>query len=985
MSNLQVPLSPRANSLKSRVAKRYLESLENNVEDSIQYGNITGAAGILVRTGLSSVAARLVEGTANRITIANGGGLLGNIGVDLASTYVGQTSITTLGTITTGNVSKADVTGLVTSSSTRDLDNKLFEIFSVKDYGAVADGNTDDAPAINAAIAAASAYATHGIKIYLPPGVYAIGSVINMPVDTAVGIQFCGAGRAKTMLTRKASYTSGDIIFADDIANDIGSVCDIRDLMIVNANGVHVTDGYGIHIKDRSWVTIKDVLIYEGYGAIHVEASAVVLDNVNFESSGTYAALGTSKAGLYLSGFGCAVDMVNCNFNGVATTSANELQAGLWIEGCDNLKASNCSFSGIYGVYFKGVGSNIDNCFFSNCLLDACREKAIVFEGVNAPAVYTNIRFSSCHINVRVDSGLDTQNIYFDSACDVDYVSFICCNINEAGATAINILSTTSYVGGTQKSLQFIGCEISYNNRLNNAAYPAINVATGASGVMILGNTIQNRNGAPIDHQAYAITLNGSNTNCSIVGNRLSPNILGGINYVDSGYTNLRVYGNIGATDIMGADASIPTPYITTGLKDANGNSILALPPATSPANYLAIANSAPTENPLIAATGSDINVGIDFRSQVAGTFRFFGNTSALTSWHSDTGAIIHNVSAASTDRTVTWPDSSGTIVYSTGTVANATNTAITNDTTTNATMYPTWVTATSGNLPQKVSSTKLTFNPSTASLSTTTFIGALSGNASTATALATSRAIYGNNFDGSTALTQVIASTYGGTGNGFAKFTGPTSSEKTFTLPDSSVTLLYSGGALGTPASGTLSSCTGYTEANLSTSDITTNNASTSKHGFLKKLDNDATHFMDGQGNWSAVSAPTAASQSDQETGTSTTVYVSPGRQQYHQSAAKFWSKFDGTGTPSSITSYNLSSITDNGVGDYTLNFTVSFSSANYCSVGGQQIQTGALYSNVGFASSSTGSINVQCINIDPVNAKSDSTQICVACFGDQ
>lgn len=41
-------------------------------------------------------------------------------------------------------------------------------------------------------------------------------------------------------------------------------------------------------------------------------------------------------------------------------------------------------------------------------------------------------------------------------------------------------------------------------------------------------------------------------------------------------------------------------------------------------------------------------------------------------------------------------------------------------------------------------------------------------------------------------------------------------------------------------------------TDANLSTSDITTNNSSTSKHGFLKKLDNTAQHFMDGTGNWS-------------------------------------------------------------------------------------------------------------------------------------
>jgi hypothetical protein len=41
-------------------------------------------------------------------------------------------------------------------------------------------------------------------------------------------------------------------------------------------------------------------------------------------------------------------------------------------------------------------------------------------------------------------------------------------------------------------------------------------------------------------------------------------------------------------------------------------------------------------------------------------------------------------------------------------------------------------------------------------------------------------------------------------------------------------------------------------TDAKLSTSDITTNNASTTKHGFLKKLSNVATEYMDGTGAWS-------------------------------------------------------------------------------------------------------------------------------------
>ncbi len=84
------------------------------------------------------------------------------------------------------------------------------------------------------------------------------------------------------------------------------------------------------------------------------------------------------------------------------------------------------------------------------------------------------------------------------------------------------------------------------------------------------------------------------------------------------------------------------------------------------------------------------------------------------------------------------------------------------------------------------------------------------------AATLTTPRAIYGNNFDGSAALTQIIASTFGGTGNGFTKFTGATTAEKTYTLPDASSTIVVQGGALGTPSSGTVTNLTGTASINI-------------------------------------------------------------------------------------------------------------------------------------------------------------------------
>lgn len=44
-----------------------------------------------------------------------------------------------------------------------------------------------------------------------------------------------------------------------------------------------------------------------------------------------------------------------------------------------------------------------------------------------------------------------------------------------------------------------------------------------------------------------------------------------------------------------------------------------------------------------------------------------------------------------------------------------------------------------------------------------------------------------------------------------------------------------------------------------------------------------------------------------------------------------KAWVSFDGTGTVAIRAAYNVSSITDNGTGDYTVNFTTAMSDANY------------------------------------------------------
>jgi hypothetical protein len=55
----------------------------------------------------------------------------------------------------------------------------------------------------------------------------------------------------------------------------------------------------------------------------------------------------------------------------------------------------------------------------------------------------------------------------------------------------------------------------------------------------------------------------------------------------------------------------------------------------------------------------------------------------------------------------------------------------------------------------------------------------------------------------------------------------------------------------------------------------------------------------------------------------------------------AKAWVNFNGTGTVAIRQSFNVSSITDNGTGKYTVNFTTAMPDANYSFVFGKRNST--------------------------------------------
>ena len=80
-------------------------------------------------------------------------------------------------------------------------------------------------------------------------------------------------------------------------------------------------------------------------------------------------------------------------------------------------------------------------------------------------------------------------------------------------------------------------------------------------------------------------------------------------------------------------------------------------------------------------------------------------------------------------------------------------------------------------------------------------------------------------------------------------------------------------------------------------------------------------------------------------------------------------WVNFNGTGTVAIRASGNVSSITDNGVGDYTVNFSVAMSDANYAVSGVVHtpgVASAALQApGVSAANQTTGSLKVRAVSM--------------------
>lgn len=102
-------------------------------------------------------------------------------------------------------------------------------------------------------------------------------------------------------------------------------------------------------------------------------------------------------------------------------------------------------------------------------------------------------------------------------------------------------------------------------------------------------------------------------------------------------------------------------------------------------------------------------------------------------------------------------------------------------------------------------------------------------------------------------------------------------------------------------------------------------------------------------------------------------------------QGVAKAWVLFNGTDTVAITDSFNVTSITDNGTGDYTANFTTAFANANYTATGHVRKSGGGMNALCGPSTDTRTTSAYQFAVVNHTPAKVDAEQVNVTFHGDQ
>jgi len=280
------------------------------------------------------------------------------------------------------------------ASVARSAQDKMRDVVSVKDFGAIGDGVADDTPAIQNAFSYCDPI---GVMLYFPKGIYKITSPISIPRGGAFG----------------------DSVYATQILVDIPTATSATNAITYGVSGDYTASRSGISsmwikIADYSKVTtmlyldtpnhnsfMRDVKIDtgKGYCVKAAEFFTFYFDNVTF--IGRYTATPGPLDPLEGVGFSNvgATEINNVLFNKCTFTFLRkplEATSG-YFQGSNAIKFNQCLFESIGENIgnIEGYQANFDCCYFE--ALNKNQNAALTYSAMKGGA--NNIVFDQCLLN----------------------------------------------------------------------------------------------------------------------------------------------------------------------------------------------------------------------------------------------------------------------------------------------------------------------------------------------------------------------------------------------------------------------------------------------------------------------------------------------------------------------------------------------------------------------------------------------------------
>jgi polygalacturonase len=530
------------------------------------------------------------------------------------------------GVINSGNANDISYTLTAPGATLQSVQTKLEQYVSVKDFGAVGDGVTDDTTAIQAALNAS-------LSVYVPAGTYLISAALTVPANTL----FYGEGTIKA----KASYVPSFLV-----STAAGST--VRDLSF---------DGTNMPVPTGTWTgagvgtaraPVGSTIFINGSSGS--EVAGVTLDGLTFENfpSGPVCAfyadglrIKSCKADTVQTYVGaetnavftvdntvspsivdCAVDgfnwkgfyfayttqgtMVNCAaIGGVAGHSAHYVTygSGNTLSACsqtggfgfkctnaedvvvDAYTSLNSSNSGLYAYCSKNV-------VFSNCLVKQPAAKGILITADVSFGPCLNILVTGCEVIYETAAaGINETAVYIEGDATYGVVDVTISNCKfwqpffgiQVAASASSLISKLNILGCTffrpvqygilayAKSAVISDCNFDLNTALP-AGYLLSQASVVGDELVVTGNR--------------SITTSGSGVHWDVAtgagaGSCVFDSILFANNVGNGGNEFIKIAGNNAATDAV----NNITLTGNVGVDQASANPVLITANATTITN----------------------------------------------------------------------------------------------------------------------------------------------------------------------------------------------------------------------------------------------------------------------------------------------------------------------------------------------------------------------------------------------------------------